>query len=439
MFKKIDEAYLFESFSFAFTLDFFSPLKIKELARKFSKNLGKKVKWFKETNKSFEPNNEIFKICSKYDSGFNVLEFSTGFIPYQEAIYNIFKIMNIINEIGHTDERSRLIVKIRLNEKKLNLGIGLPKINKVKYLLNLDENKIFELWKNDCSENRKIYQNELFFINPNRIFTTTLNIHLLEKLDSNEIYIPNSDFFGNDFSQIGKGYLIINYFGGKDYQHKKKELIDSLHIIIQNIYSTLLNNYKYTKEEEKKLNDFFSNYKNIINSIKNSEKLISNYPNIIFTVDLEKNKYLIESYYQIIKDKIFNLIAYGGMDSGHINYDSERKAIQVKNAKLKKAIIIENIEFFNCSIETDARNCLFKNCIIKNSKLNECTLYSDNFIKYSKLIECNYIQKNNEISCSYLESNNNKIIKANIRSSLIKNGIFSLDSKIDKSSKIIKS
>lgn len=436
MFKSLTDKKIYENSNLGFTFEFFSPLKKNELAAKIARNLGKRVKWFKDINESFHPTYEIFKLTPKYDSGFDMVELTTSMIPYQEAVHLMFKAMNIINEVGYTTDRCSLKVKIGLNEEEVQIPFSISKINKLKYLLSLNEKEIFTLWPENSSERQKVYQNRLSFIHPKNLFTTVLTPQVIERLDSVELNFPESEFFGNDFSDIGKGWLNVSYIGGKNYQNKKKEAVEAINIVIKNLYKTLATNYEYSVEEKRKISDLVREYLDVLESVSTVDKLRARYPEILLTVDLKNTPFLIESHYPSFRQDLFKLIAYGGLVSGQINFDLDRKKLQIKDSDIKKGVLIEKLEFFNCKIEADANECLFQGCIIKNSKLNECVLFSNNFIKHSKIIECNY-QGPNEISSSYLENSEDKMIKAEIRLSLIKKGTFSIDSKIDESTKII--
>ena len=89
------------------------------------------------------------------------------------------------------------------------------------------------------------------------------------------------------------------------------------------------------------------------------------------------------------------LIIGGGITEGQVNYDTNRKVLQIKGAELKRSILLEGVEFYDCTIEGDVKNCLFENCIIRNSKLEDCTIYSNNMIKFSKIIDCDYLGESN--------------------------------------------
>lgn len=438
MFGSLEKKKIYENSHLSFVFEFYSPIQKRELAAKFARGLGRKVKWFKEIDESYSPTNETFKLSPIYSGGFSALEFSTGFIPYHEAVHMMLKVMNVINELGYTGERTGVKVNVNLNEEALELNTSFDKINILKYLINVNEKKIFELWPENISERQKIYQDRLCFIHPKDLFYTILRPAMIERLDPRELNFPESDFFATDFSNLGKKYLSLSYIGGKNYQLKKKEAVEAINIVIENIYETLKSNQEYSTSDKRKIQEIVDNYQKVIDSTKTPERLMAMYPNISLFVDLKQNGFIIESKYELIRKDIFKLIAYGGMTEATINYDSVRQKLQIKGADIKKGILIEGIEFFESKIEADAKKCLFENCEVRNSKLNECTILSNNFIKFSKIIECTYSGSANEISSSYLDNSPDKMIHAEVRSCLVNKGVFSMDSSIDSATKIIK-
>jgi hypothetical protein len=125
------------------------------------------------------------------------------------------------------------------------------------------------------------------------------------------------------------------------------------------------------------------------------------------------------------------------MKEAYINYDTYRQALQIKDAKLEKSLLIEGVEFYDCELEVDAIKCLFQNCSVKNSKIQESTIYSGNLIKSSKLIDCDYLGGSNDIKTSFIKNSEKKIINANLTECLVYSGIFSPNSKVDKNTQII--
>ena len=111
--------------------------------------------------------------------------------------------------------------------------------------------------------------------------------------------------------------------------------------------------------------------------------------------------------------------------------------IQIKGANLKRSILLESVEFVECKIEGDVKKCLFENCIIRNSKLVDCNIFSNNSITFSKLIDCEYSGESNEINSSFLDNPDNKMINADLKECLVNRGKLTLNSEIDSNTKII--
>ena len=110
------------------------------------------------------------------------------------------------------------------------------------------------------------------------------------------------------------------------------------------------------------------------------------------------------------------------MNKGVVNFDTERKRIQVKDARIKKGFSLNDMDFFNCYIEADVNNCLFEQCQIRNSNLKDSVLYSNNDVKYSKLSHCVYGGYLNEIKSSSIHSSYEMIINADLTNCIVFDG-----------------
>jgi len=437
MFKSLDKKSIYDNTQISFCFEFFSPMRKMDAAAKISRALGKKIKWFKEINASFQPTNEQFKLAPTYSNGYKEMQLSTGFMPYQEALHTYLKVSNIIDAIGFTTERCRVQSTIKLNEKALGLKFGLSKLNRLKYLISLDEEALFNIWPQPKNETRLLYQNHFQYVRPRRLYDLVLTESLVERGDTTDLRLPESDFLATDFSTLGQGKLIVNYISGKEYTSKKKEAVAALNIVIEHIYETLTSNYSYTNQERLAISKMVHDFRSSIDSTRNILRFKSTFPNIDLYVDLKSDKYLLESTYPIIRETIFKLIIGGDITEGTINYDTDRKVVQIKGAKLKRSILVEGVEFYECQIEGDVEDCLFENCIITNSKLKNCTIYSNNMVKFSKLLDCKYLGGANQVISSYLDNPASRPINADLKECLVNNGIISLSSTIDSSTTIL--
>lgn len=438
MFKSLDKKNVYDNSQISFCFEFFSPMRKMDAAAKISRALGKKIKWFSEIGSDFKATNETFKLSPTYSNGYKEMQLSTGFMPYQEAVHMYLKVSNIIEAIGFTTDRCRVQTRIKLNEKALGLNTGISGLNRLKYLISLDEKRLFELWPQPENENRLIYQNHLQYVQPRRMYDLVLTESLIERGDAIDLNFPESDFFATSFSEIAKGHLIVNYISGKDYTRKKKEAVDAINIVIEHAYQTLIENRSYSNQEKIKISEMVKEFRGAIDSTRDMLGFRSGFPRIDLFVDLRQDPRVLESVYPQIRERLFKLIVGGGISEATVNYDTRRQVLQIKSADLKRSIILEGLEFFDCKIEGDVKNCLFENCIIRNSKLVECTISSNNSITFSKIIDCNYLGGLNEINSSFLDNPEEKMINASLRDCLVNRGRLSRGSEVDKSTKIIK-
>lgn len=437
MFKSLENMSIYESVKLSFNFDFFSPLSRKEAASKLAKALGVKILWSNKMTKAYESNEGHFKLEPTYSKGYKELSFSTKFLPYNEAVHLFLKAMNVIDEIGFTTDRCGVKTSILMNEKKLDLPIGLDKLNRLKYLISLNESQIFEWWPQSENDAKLVQQGQLKHIKVKRAYETLVSTKLLERLDPHHLVLAESEFFGNDFSQLGKKTIAINYIGGKGYCKKKKESIDTINLVIENIYSTLKKNYEYSEREKSKIEEMTKSLQSALNKTRSYTSFRSAFPNASLSIDLRLDERMIESQYQVMREKLFEFALAGGIQDAAFNWDSRRQKFQVKGAKFENILIAENTEFFDCTIEGDLKNCLVESSILRNSKLMDCIIHSNNLIKFSKLYECEYLGGANEISASFLENSEDRPITADLRECLIYRGKLSLLATIDSSTRII--
>lgn len=438
MYKELDKRKVYENSLLSFSFEFKSPIRRRDMASKLSKNLGKKVNWFKGVDESFKPNTEIFKLSNKFNANTKMFVFETGFMTYQDAIHTMLKTMNIVDHFGYTDDRCEVKVNISINERYIESGVHISKLNKFKYLIGLDETSILKDWNTESTDRHKMNQNQFFNVRAKDPYNTFISSSLVERMDPMAFNFPDSEFFGNDFSNLNEGYLTINYIGGKNYQKRKQEAINTINTVISRLYETLSTNYEYGTNEKRKIEKIVEKYKTTVKATKYPMDLKSNYPDINIYYNLSSMPYLIESNYHQFREKIFELLVFGGISEADINYDNDRKIIQVKNATINKNVIIEDFEFYDCIVEADAKNCLFSNCTIKNSKLENCDIVSGNYIKLSKVLECKYHGSENEITNSYLDNDPKDMINARLTNCLVAKGNFTLTSEIDKDTVILK-
>jgi len=415
----------------SFIFEFKSPTRRRDLASKLSKNLGKKVKWFKGVNESFRANDSIYKLSNKYSEFSKTFVFETGFMKYHDGIHCMLKTMNLIDHFGFTCDRCEMKVNIRANEDSSN-SIKLDRLNKFKYLIGLEENSLLDMWNTDSNERQKLYHDQHMYISAKNPYSTYMTTKVVENMDPKLFSFPYSEFFGHNFSKLDEGYLQINYIGGKDYHKRKTEARKTIDLVIGRVYETLNNNYDYNLNEKRKIEKIVESYKDAVDSTKNYSTFSKSYPKINLYYDMTNEEFRLDNNFSNIREKLFQLVVFGKVEEALINYDNERKVFQVKDAKIDRNIIVEDFEFYNCQINADAKGCLFENCTIRNSKLEDCDILTSNYIKNSKILDCKYHGSGNSIVNSYIDNKVDYMIDADLRKCIVASGKFKLSASIDK-------
>jgi IS1 family transposase len=436
VYNNIENKFLFDNTNVGFSFQFFSPLNRKKIAAKLSKYLGKNVIPTKNKKEINFVDEAVF-VSPDFEGGQKMNRIDTDLMPYHEAIHTMLKCMNFINESGFTNSKTNINIKVSLNENDLDLKYKLEGLNKFKYILNLNEKKIFEWWPNVASDKQKIYQSKSIFIYPKQLYSSRLTGSLLERANPMEYNFPESSSFGTGFGDLDAGYINIRYAGGKGYQKKKDQAIELINYTSKHLYKTLKNNFTFNEKEKRRIDNLLEKYQYVIDSTKDYTIFKHKYPDIHLHVDLRRDKYLIESNYSSIRNKLFELISCCEMNKAIINYDTARKRIQVKDARISKGFSLSDIDFFNCRVEIDAKDCLFEQCMIRNSNIESSTLYSNNDIKYSKVLYCTYSGYLNEIKSSSIYSKLDLIINADLNNCIVFDGNFSQESKIDEKTELI--
>lgn len=414
---------IYKKSDISFKFEFKSPIRRRDLASKLSNNIGKKVKWFKGVDESFNPTKDVYKLSNKYSEKSKTYIFETGFIPYSEAIQVMLSSMNVIDYFGYTDDRCEMSANVKLNEKDVS------KMNKFKFMMALNESDIINEWNSDNSERSKVDYNILIDIkNP---FTTVLSSRLVERFDPQFFNVEKSDFYGTDFSNIGKGYITTKYIGGKKYQTRKKQALNTINKVIIAFNESVVNRSKYSDREKSNIDHILEYYKKAVKGTKNHRAFRETYPEIGIYVDLMQYDHLLEAHYNNFREKIFELVSKGDIKEGHINWDNSRKVLQIKDSVIRNKIHIKDVEFYDCVIEADVSNCLFSNCVLKHSSLNNCDIMHSNYIKNSRITECEFHGSDNEISNSYVNNGTSGLINADLVNCVVESGNFTSESTVD--------
>jgi Putative amidoligase enzyme len=438
MYKDLTKQRIFDNVNIGFEFEFFSPIARAELAERLTSLLGKNVISTNEYNSDIPVSYTDFKLEPDFSGGFKMNELITGVMPYNEAIHVMYKVMNFIDENGFTTERTGLHINMSLNEFDLGLNERLQNLNVFKYILGLNEEKIFEMWPSAKSRIQKIYKNSVTNIYPKNKFLTETSISYAKPGNPMDFAYPQSKYFGMNFDKLKDGYLEVRYAGGVDYQVKRQSATDLINYVAESLVETLTSNHTYSIDEQRKVTDVIKKQKENSIAIKTYENFAKNFPNIELYIDLKDDPRIIESNYLNLRESLFDLITFGKITKGKVNYDTGTKRVQLKDSILKEGFGIHGLDLINCSIEAEITDCMLFGCKVRSSHVTECRILTDNDIRYCHLDECLFERGgDNRIDLSYIKSSPDSVIYANLNECIVRSGIIALDSKVDNKTEVL--
>ena len=371
--------------------EFYSKLNYPATLELFNRKLdGIDVLGFKQYHADFKPTDKEFKLEPDLSGGFNMAEMITGPLPYQEAKLIMVQILKIIQEIGYTTDRSSVHINISFPEES---GKNIEQLNILKLILNLEETKIYDLFP---GRQNNIYAKSIKNIIPFRDYDytgSTMNVL------NNSLLLPKTKYYGVNFSTMVEGRLEFRYVGGEDYQFKTNEILELTDYFVKTTWESI--GSQLEQEETKALRSYLDENIRNYKSLSKIESFMAQYPTVEIQIDMRTDFEILKSYYPKLYPKLYDLVSHTeGLANCIINYDSEKKNLEVVNANIDVNNLISNIYFINSNITNgDFLNCEFKECDIKNTIINVSEL-NDSTIDDSKLLECN-VNKNSTINQCY--------------------------------------
>lgn len=376
-----------------FEFEFFSNENLDTTKDNLAQTLNKTIRVEEKAHSDFAPTQDIFKLEPDNSGGTGMIELVTGPLPFVEAKLIMAKTLKWIRENGSTNERCSIHVNIAFDGSKLGPIVNMSKLDIGKFVLNFDENKVYEAFPN---RKDSVYAKSIKFIVPLSGMTQPSPEKNLWK---NYMFVKEK-YYGVNFSKVPKGYIEFRYLGGKDYEKKYSTILSMTEHFITSLYETLVNP-QYNEIDLKVLNKILEKHKTVIESYRTYSAFKEKFPNIHLMIDLQTYDQIIEMYYPKIREKIFDLITKADMNEGLINYDADTGRIQIKDAKLMRCFEINGVDIVDSVIQGNIIKCDIFGCDLKNSSVFESNLFGSTVIEKSK-IEESYVSRNVICEDSYI-------------------------------------
>ena len=374
-----------------FEFEFYSNYSDNETAKKLSELLNKKIPVYDKAHSDMAVTDEIFKLEKDFSGGQKMVELVSGPLPYKESIVLLKKVFDWINENGYTNSRSSIHINISFNKDIVGKNF-LNKLDVLKFILDFDENKIYELFP---IRKDSVYAKSIKHIIPKNKFY----IENPKSISSKDFILPSLKYYGINFSKLMKGYLEFRYIGGKDYQKRYDDIMNLINYYIITLYQSIINK-EYTKENKKELKRIIKLHMHLLKSYKSYKDFLIEYPNIKLMYDLRDNPVIMTTVYNNIRNKIFDILNFTNIESGFINYNSDTGKYEIKDAKIDKIFNLDNVDLINCEIRGFVSNLNLFDCTLINTDIKDSKLYNCK-IKNSK-VQNSYINNLCEIIDSYI-------------------------------------
>lgn len=430
---------IFNSVQIGFEFEFFTKMSKQESSKSIAKVLGKKVvlpyeisgfnkKVIKAKPKE-KPSQTQHILTPDYSGGSEMQELVTWCSPYVQARMELIKMLRWIEENGWTTDKCGLHLNISFipNLHLLN-RTDILTLDRLKFCLSFNEDYIFKLFP-DRKDN--VYAASIKNIMPINTFIATDSFKLI---NTGSYLTPNTKYYSVNFLKQEKNYLEFRSIGGSDYEKKIKKILDLLeHFILETF--RILQDQSYSETDIIQLKKIVSKHKKIVESFANYKNFIYNYPKISLMVNLKADEQIIATYWNILKNALYNLIVFGHMKDGMINYDTDMSIFQIKNTTLTKATEIRNYEIFNSYLDGMFYDCKFFDCEIKRSHIHTSNLVKGNLIEESKIITTP-INFNNKLITCYID-NIKTAINGKLEKCIVRHGEISHLAVLDKNCIII--
>jgi uncharacterized protein YjbI with pentapeptide repeats len=397
--------------------EFYSTMDREKMGESLAKFTGKNYKVIDEYHSEFIPTDKLFKIEPDFSGGMKMCELITGPMYWPECREIMTKIMIWIGKNGWTDEKCAFQVNISFDSFKLGLKSKLSQLDRLKFCLGFDEDRMYKEFE---ERKKSLYARSIKQVIPINRFVFTDNTNFI---NAENYLLPNEKYYGVNFTKRLKEYLEFRYMGGRDYQNKIQAIIANSEYLINFTYQTLIFP-EYTESDKKQLREILKKQKKVVDSFSDFQNFFLNFKKIYLLVDLKYNRETLKAFWNIIRNKLFDIIMFSKCENGTLNYDTDFAKFQLKGAKIEGAFNLGDMEFIDCELTGTFYNCEFWGCKVSNAHLHNCKLHYDNKIEKAKIMESSIETEDNTITKCYID-NKKLAVRGKIIGGIIRSGQIS--------------
>jgi hypothetical protein len=411
-----------------FEMEFYSNKSRKEVAKEIGSLVKKNVVVADKYHSEVALGSGTWKLEPDFSGGMKMMELVTEPMGYYEAMGVLSKVTSWMRKNAWTDEKCAFQFSLSFDKMKYKLREKLEGINRLKFVLDFDEEFVYERFP--ARKNSK-YARSIKQVMPINKFVFNDRVNAVHK----ENYrVPDTKYYGVNFSKLSSGYVEFRYMGGRSYEKKYTQIREIIDYGIGQIYSTLENPF-FDDANTEKLRIILREHKKVVSSFSDPETFQINYPNVHVFVDLRGELEVLKTYWVHIREQLFNLIVNCGMKKGLLNYDADVGKYQLKDSVVTKSFDLVGMEVFDSKIGGNVSGCDLYRCVISNAHITDSNLYAGNIVTKSKVINTP-IHLYNECKDCYID-NKKLLINGKIEGGVIRSGDIAATANVSKETEII--
>jgi hypothetical protein len=372
-FNILKNAFIGFEFEF-FTNQNISYYKLLEKLNNSFRELNIQVQGFRKYHPETKPTETNYLITPDFSGGSSMVELITGKIKYNFARIVLLKSLQLIKEIGYTNEKCSIHINISFDDNKE--GKTIDKVNRLKLILNVDEEHIYKFFP---ERRDNYYAKSVKRIIPFKQFNYASDaLNILQS----SLELPDNDrYYGINFMVLSDGRLEFRYIGHTDYEKKTNEilqLMDYFIILSWNCIDEVL-----TDDDIDELEDYLSKNINVYKNFNNLDNFIGNFPTINLEIDRMSSLSILNVHYNDLFDDLYDLISNTfNLNNCTINYDTDKKEFELVDATVTGIFDVNNWTIIDSTINGGVfNNCKFINCTINNTMINSSQMLATDAFK----------------------------------------------------------
>lgn len=312
---------------------------------------------------------------------------TTTFLLFRDMKLLVISLFKWIERNGLTDKAHNFIVDLKFSDAVegpfkgtlFNTATKIENLDKLKFILEFDEAKVYDIFPSrrnwyDCQSIQRFDPVQKFMPKKDQF------------VDPKMYSVESGSNRGINFETLMDGYLRMQYIGGSKYHEKAKDVIDILNEFCVVSWNCTVNK-GFSSENITKFEKLIQKTNQIRESYLDYALFKKNFPKVNFTVDLLNNDKVLETYYNILRDRLYEFFINVEFEKEFdLNYDTAMCTIQIRDAELKiqKA---QKIDFVNCKLDFGIlEKCDFYDTEITDAVLSECNLF-----RHTKASRCRLI------------------------------------------------